>query len=596
MISYLIIFYSLIFKLFPNKKDLKNKKLDLYSLIFFSLLISHLILGFISLLLLTFHISKFPVLYISFFILGISIIFDKEINYKFKIIKDFFSTEIRKLKEKNQNKFQKFTFYLILLFLILITLSSIGPINHPDASDYHVGYPYQYFIRGEFFIDGGLHQGLLGLADYANFAFIQEKSTWLIRTVQIINLPFLILFLSNRIKYNLFILALLTTPTFFQWSTIGKPMFLGESCLIAIFIIWETNKSKFNLKFLLTSSIACIAFKITSLIIIVPIFSMIFFNFIKNKTSKKEILKDFIEIISSKIFILTVLSVLLLLFNRFQITGNFAYPLLTNIFNKQDILINEFSELLQSYGRDINSIIGIFFPLSLSDISQSLGLFIVFIIIFFFIQFKTIYNLKTYKNLWLIAFSQLLLLLLFSQVRSDYYASPLILFTYLSSQIQLSKIDSYLYKIFQLNILIQVLIFSSFISISIFQNLNGLLNYEEFMNKTAFGFSSSQIIEPNKLGRILFTTRNTRLFYPENYLDKDLMSRCIIENSSKIKPNSQSFCLDKYKVNQIISNKNYLDNNDAFKCINIKLKSGSRNPFNRVYLKQNYCERNKKLK
>ena len=596
MISYLIIFYSLIFKLFPNKKDLKNKKLDLYSLIFFSLLISHLILGFISLLLLTFHISKFPVLYISFFILGISIIFDKEINYKFGIIKDFFSNEIRKLKEKNQNNFQKFTFYLILLFLILITLSSLGPINHPDASDYHVGYPYQYFIRGEFFIDGGLHQGLLGLADYANFAFIQEKSTWLIRTIQIINLPFLILFLSTRTKNNLFILALLTTPTFFQWSTIGKPMFLGESCLIAIFIIWETNKSKFNLRFLLTSAIACIAFKISSLIIIVPIFLIIFFNFIKNKTSKKEILKDFIEIINSKIFILTVLSLLLLLFNRFQITGNFAYPLLTNIFNKQDILINEFSELLQSYGRDINSIIGIFFPLSLSNIGQSLGLFIIFIIIFFFLQFKTIYNLKTYKNLWLTAFSQLLLLLLFSQGRSDYYASPLILFTYLSSQIQLSKIDANLYKLFQINILIQVFIFSSFISISIFQNINALLNYEDFMNKTAFGFSSSQIIEPNRLGRILFTTRNTRLFYPENYLDKDLMSRCIIENSSTIKPNSQSFCLDKYKVNQIISSKNYLDNNDAFKCINVKLKSGSRNPFNRIYLKQNYCERNKKLK
>ena len=72
-------------------------------------------------------------------------------------------------------------------FLTLIIISSIGPINHPDATDYHVGYPYQYFLRGGLFIDGGLHQGLLGIGDYSNLAFIQENTIWLIRTTNIIN-------------------------------------------------------------------------------------------------------------------------------------------------------------------------------------------------------------------------------------------------------------------------------------------------------------------------------------------------------------------------------------------------------------------------
>ena len=62
------------------------------------------------------------------------------------------------------------------------------------------------------------------------------------------------------------------------------------------------------------------------------------------------------------------------------------------------------------------------------------------------------------------------------------------------------------------------------------------------------------------------------MFYPENYIDKDFMARCIIDNSSKLKTNSQSFCLDKYNVNQIISNQNYLYNNMDFECIDIELK------------------------
>ena len=112
------------------------------------------------------------------------------------------------------------------------------------------------------------------------------------------------------------------------------------------------------------SSIACIAFKISSLIIVLPIFAIIFINLIIDSNTKEIILGDLIEIIRSKIFILTSFSLLLILFSRYQITGNFAYPLLTNIFNKNDFLINQFSDLLQSYGKDLNSTIKIFIPLN----------------------------------------------------------------------------------------------------------------------------------------------------------------------------------------------------------------------------------------
>ena len=92
------------------------------------------------------------------------------------------------------------------------------------------------------FIDGGMHQGLLGLADYANLAFIQENTIWFIRTVQVVNLPFVVLFLSNKLKNNILILTFLIVPTFIQWSTIGKPLFLGESSLIILYLIWSNKK------------------------------------------------------------------------------------------------------------------------------------------------------------------------------------------------------------------------------------------------------------------------------------------------------------------------------------------------------------------
>ena len=50
-----------------------------------------------------------------------------------------------------------------------------------------------------------------------------------------------------------------------------KTLFLGESSLIALYIIWKSNKSSYNIKLLLISIISCITFKISSLIIIFPI-------------------------------------------------------------------------------------------------------------------------------------------------------------------------------------------------------------------------------------------------------------------------------------------------------------------------------------
>lgn len=196
--------------------------------------------------------------------------------------------DINLINQENKNKSQTII-YIIFFFVTLIIISSFGPINHPDALDYHIGYPYQYWLRGKFFIDGGFHQAVLGIGDYANLSFIQENNLWTIRTLQIINLPFIILFLLRKCKKKIFILIFLISPVFIQWGTIGKPLFLIESTCAINFIIWDENKDNFSRKALLISLIAAISAKISAIIISLPIIVALLINIlnstIKNKSS-----------------------------------------------------------------------------------------------------------------------------------------------------------------------------------------------------------------------------------------------------------------------------------------------------------------------
>ena len=96
------------------------------------------------------------------------------------------------------------------------------------------------------------------------------------------------------------------------------------------------------------------------------------------------------------------------------------------------------------------------------------------------------------------------------------------MFTYLSNQLSLNKNIQLINYIFCLAILIQLTIISGFTSISISQSINSLKNFNQTMDETAFGYSSSSIINKEDTNGVLFTNRNTRLFYTKNYIDRDL--------------------------------------------------------------------------
>ena len=83
---------------------------------------------------------------------------------------------------------------------MLLFLVSIGPINHSDTANVYVGYPYQFWKNNSHFIDGNLNQGLMGIGDFANILYFQDKTTWLIRSSQFIPVPLILMFMLETNK------------------------------------------------------------------------------------------------------------------------------------------------------------------------------------------------------------------------------------------------------------------------------------------------------------------------------------------------------------------------------------------------------------
>ena len=133
---------------------------------------------------------------------------------------------------------------LVFLFLFLLLFVSFGPINHSDAANAYVGYPYKFWVKNQHFIDGNLNQGLLGLGDFSNIFYFQDRTIWLIRFTEF--LPLIpILFLILRRKTNkIIVYTILSTPVFIQWMSLGKNNFFSDACVVIIFLVWEKHKDK----------------------------------------------------------------------------------------------------------------------------------------------------------------------------------------------------------------------------------------------------------------------------------------------------------------------------------------------------------------
>ena len=174
MINFILLSIVFLFVFSNNFNEIENNNEILISNYITSLACSISLIGSISMGLFFIKAVNFPIILISIIIFLSYFLFS---NLNSINIKNFAYSCMNFSNIFFENNSNKFIFFL-LIFLYLL---SFGPVNHPDATTTYVGYPYQFFLNNKHFIDGGLHQGLLGIADFANISFFQEGTVWLIR-------------------------------------------------------------------------------------------------------------------------------------------------------------------------------------------------------------------------------------------------------------------------------------------------------------------------------------------------------------------------------------------------------------------------------
>ena len=482
-----------------------------------------------------------------------------------------------------------------------MVLCSIGPINNSDAVGY-VSYPYQFWLTNKHFIDGNIHQALLGTADFANIVFFQEKSIWLIRFTQsFIILPIFLLLHKRKIN-KIAILIILTSPVFIQWLTIGK-YFLSEACVGLSFLIWNNKKNLRNTIILLSLIIISISFKITSLITAFPISLYIIYNFrnelhdfLKNK-SLKNLLKRFIESNTFIPLFISISSLLFIIIYRALLTNNPFYPLFSSFFNSDNQDLIDFSKMLFSWGREGFYTIWLFLPKDFSKIASVLGP--ATLTLFLLILFYTLNNKDKNRIYGVIGLSQTILLILFCQGRADYYYCPLLItFAGLTNQdLNLnffhnkSSINLIFKKFFIFTVVMQYILFVLISLYSIMIVGYTLLNYESGMKNFAWYYYNSKVIEQEAKGKVTdLTFAIPKLFYDKELVNSSKFNACINTQNQQNQNMSYQNCMNKMGVKTLIVKENKFKRSSQFKCKSKEFIYATRNIFKNKKYKVDFCE------
>ena len=578
MINLILLSIVFLFIFSSNFKKIENNSEIFISNYITSLTLSISLIGSISLLLIFIGSVKFPLILITLFIFLsyflLSNTNSNQVTNFFKSCKVFFNTFLGK---ENANKY-------IIFLLFYLYLLSFGPINHPDATTTYVGYPYQFFIKGKHFIDGGLFQGILGISDFANLAFFQEKSIWLIRTIQAIPIFFIVSIFLTRDTNRLLIISFLTTPVFIQWLTIGKFLFFPDLAVTITYLVWDKYRTKNNLINLFILIVLSISFKITTLIICTPILLHIIFYLISTKK-----FKSFLYINNNSRYLLLFFAFVILieiLLYRFYVTGNFLYPLFNNLFIPDNQQMIDFENILKKY---LYSDGLPFITTNINLLGMTLGpansLLIIFLPILSLLEIKE----NRFIKYNLVPITQLILLLFLSNGRADYFAAPLIIIL-ISTKIfnfknyffkNLSKVKfNYFKNIFLFILWLQILIFSCITLISIYQSISGILNYQSSMSRYAYNYDLSKTI--NKVSEepiINFYDRTPLLFLKKDYIHEDKFKNCLNYSENKSAKDSIENCFRNFEAKSIITNSDALKNNKSFVCKKYTTNYTSRNPF-----------------
>ncbi len=590
VLSLICLFLTSLIHLKPTN-NLERRE-SIYALISTAAVLAYGTLGLTCLCLVYLDRPRFPTILISLLILTITFSIERD---SFAILKGILREVLDDLKHiiKSKRSSDYYLNILILASVLCLYVISIGPINHPDAIDYHLGVPYQNWLRTSSYIDGSLSQGMAGIGDYANIAFIQENTIWLIRTIQTITILPIALY-SLKLKSNkLLILAFLITPAFVQWITIGKPLFLGESAIAICYVEWNERKSNNSLLYLLCCMLLSISFKISAFLICIPIcIHIIVYEIFSSRDTKRSLL----NVLSSKVILICLITLSSILLFRNHITGNFAYPLFSKYFTPDNLQQIIFEENIRGFGwNGILSFLDLLIPMKLSGIGLSLGpcLSVLLLATYTNNLFRSDHD----KALNTIITSQMALLLCFGQIRVDYLAEPIILLLLSSKTLTLQKckIPKIAVEIFRVIFLTQLVVSIVIFNVALSQTFHAVIDYDEAMNYQASGFSQAKLLNGN--GNALnLAGRGNRSLLGSNYIDRDRFSLCINNSIHDDLQASTKSCIEKFDIKSIIgpnekfkiSNqslvlKDFFEDNGDFICREELIHAGSRNPFNRHY-------------
>ena len=400
MIS-LILTFLIFCPLFTFRDNLTASKYITFAT---SLAFAYASLGLLGICITFLKLTYIPIFLICLFIF-LTLLLKKFYRDKLFYLFNQFKEEIIYLR--NLEKYKK-TFGIFCLIISLLLIVSFGPINHSDTANTYVGYPYQFWKNNSHFIDGNLNQGLMGLGDFANIFYFQDKTTWLIRTAQFITVPFVFMLMLRRNISNLYLFIFLTSPVFIQWLTIGKNSFLSESCLAIGFLAWDLNKERKYISNILVLIAIAISFKVSALLVSLPILFYLFYFYRKEI---KNISFDRVLKIFSVPLTISIIFVFSIFLYRYFLVENPFYPLFSKYFNPGDQQLLDWEQTLRGWERSGIFPLWIFLPKSLGRIAFVLGpanliIFIYGIILYFR---KSIPN----KAAILVGISQFILLIFF---------------------------------------------------------------------------------------------------------------------------------------------------------------------------------------
>ena len=227
----------------------------------------------------------------------------------------------------------------------------------------------------------------------------------------------------------------------------------------------------------------------------------------------------------------------------------------------------------------------IFIPKNPSKVASVLGPATGFL--FFIKMWKNISLFSFKKKFSLnVGFAQLIMLFLFAQGRADYYFSPLLLIVSdsgtLLKDLEINKI------IFKIIFFIQssLFIFSTFYMITL--NLYAIVNYENVMDRTAYGYYNAKIINNNADGLVMSLIENpVRLFYVPKFVPNHNYWKCLYD-FPYIK-NKEEFCMEKLGVDTVIVEKNYLRDKN-FECNTKLFRQTPRNIFRSFKYSVDFCK------